>query len=338
MPLLAALVYGGTSAHVVAMFLGTLIGCTDFVDGYLARKYGPTVLGGLMDPVADKVFIALSFLPYMDNGWVPWWLVAALFVREFLITGLRSSFEIRRRQLGTTYLAKVKTWVQMCGIGVLLLLSLVRSPLAVSLLFGLGAVLPLVGLLLYRWKTGKPWPGAWIFASILSVLFLLHVVGGDHVIRFGLLALMLAITWVSGFDYLATAWRELLRDVTAFDAVRALGALALPTLATLVLSHTHAAAWPIMAIVTVELAHGGLDNLLAHHDACAPAWSYGSRVLGASALLALALMRPSNATFFSLLALAVSLLPTVWAFVRNRRFYLEEKLREKKRVASPATA
>lgn len=338
MPLLCGLVYGGYHAHVLAMVLGTLIGCTDFVDGYLARKHGPTVLGGLMDPIADKIFIALSFLPFMDNGWVPWWFVAALLVREFLVTALRSSLEIRRHHLATTYLAKVKTWVQMCGIGLLLLLPLVRSQSVMSILLGLAIVLPLLGLVLVRWKMGRHWPGAWVFAGSMSVMLVLYRVDGAHAVRLGLIFMILCITWASGLDYLVTAWRELLSNLTAFDSARALGALALPVLASLVLVRTDAAAWPIMAIVAVELAHGGLDNLLAHHGACAPAWSHGSRVLGASALLGLALAFPSSATVMSIFSLATSLLPTSWTFFQNRRFYLEERLREKKRVAKPATA
>src|SRR5262245_19113939 len=85
-PLPCWLLYQGHVGKVAAVTLGTLIGCTDFVDGYLARKYGPTVLGGLMDPIADKVFTAIVFIPAVDLGWVPAWLVALLLVREFLIT------------------------------------------------------------------------------------------------------------------------------------------------------------------------------------------------------------------------------------------------------------
>ena len=50
-----------------ALIAGTLIGCTDWVDGMLARKYGPTVLGGLLDPIADKVFIAFAYTPFADD-------------------------------------------------------------------------------------------------------------------------------------------------------------------------------------------------------------------------------------------------------------------------------
>ena len=104
-----------------------MIGCTDWVDGMLARKYGPTVLGGLLDPIADKVFIAFAYTPFADVGLVPWWACALMFTREFFITALRSAYEQRNLTLKTSYIAKAKTWTQMQGIGVMLLFPLVEN-------------------------------------------------------------------------------------------------------------------------------------------------------------------------------------------------------------------
>ncbi|HEY4223689.1 MAG TPA: CDP-alcohol phosphatidyltransferase family protein, partial [Myxococcota bacterium] len=42
----------------IAFVAGVLVGATDFVDGWMARRDGPTQLGALLDPVADKLFIA----------------------------------------------------------------------------------------------------------------------------------------------------------------------------------------------------------------------------------------------------------------------------------------
>src|SRR6478609_7671035 len=113
MPGLCWLLYGGETQKLLALILGTLIGCTDFVDGWLARKYGPTVLGGLMDPIADKVFIALTMLPALDLGWLPVEVVTLIFLRECIITAARTAYSRRDVQLKTSYLAKVKTWYQM---------------------------------------------------------------------------------------------------------------------------------------------------------------------------------------------------------------------------------
>src|SRR5678816_4857204 len=89
-PIPGWLLYQGVNGQYAALVLATILGCTDFVDGYLARKYGSTVLGGLMDPIADKVFTAVCFMPAIDLGWLPAWMVAALFIREFAVTAARS--------------------------------------------------------------------------------------------------------------------------------------------------------------------------------------------------------------------------------------------------------
>ena len=133
MPLLSWLIYRGADLGYqdnkymwAALIAGTLIGCTDWIDGVLARKYGPTVLGGLLDPIADKIFNAFAYTPFVDGVYplVPWWTVALMFQREFFITALRSAYEQRNLTLKTSYLAKVKTWTQMQGIGVMLLFPL----------------------------------------------------------------------------------------------------------------------------------------------------------------------------------------------------------------------
>ena len=66
MPVLSWLIYvgarkGDDSYFWWALIAGTFVGCTDWIDGMLARKYGPTVLGGLLDPIADKIFIAFAY-------------------------------------------------------------------------------------------------------------------------------------------------------------------------------------------------------------------------------------------------------------------------------------
>ncbi|MGZ3407482.1 MAG: CDP-alcohol phosphatidyltransferase family protein, partial [Polyangia bacterium] len=155
-PLPCWLLYCGTTGQYAALIFATLLGCTDFVDGYLARKYGSTVLGGLMDPIADKVFIAATFLPAVDLHWVPSWMVALLFVREFFVTAARTSYERRDLPLKSSYLARYKTWVQMCGVGILMLLS-AATPLFMDWFLGTLALLPVVGYVALRLVAGRRW-------------------------------------------------------------------------------------------------------------------------------------------------------------------------------------
>src|SRR4051794_14364847 len=157
MPLLAWLIYRGAQSGYhgnvymwSALIAGTVIGCTDWVDGMLARKYGPTVLGGLLDPIADKVFIAFAYTPFADSlhglGLIPWWACALMFTREFFITALRSAYEQRNLSLKTSYIAKAKTWTQMQGIGVLLLFPLLDDKTVLLWIFAVGAIVPIIVL------------------------------------------------------------------------------------------------------------------------------------------------------------------------------------------------
>lgn len=184
----------------------------------------------------------------------------------------------------------------------------------------------------------KKWRGVWIFIGFF-------VAGSAVLLAFGKAPLLLAlyitvtaITWGTALDYVSVAWKVLARarDFHALDVVRIIGAVTIPVLSTLCLAELPVMKWAVIALICAELFHGGLDNLLAHHDASAPAWSWAVRTLGASAFLALALLMPRFADPFVLAALAVTVAGTVVAFWRNRRFYLEEKLREKPMGAGAA--
>src|SRR6478609_4254749 len=135
LPFVGALAYGDEWSRIAAVILGTLIGLTDTVDGYLARKYGVTVLGSLLDPVADKVFIVVCYGVCADRGIIPWWVAAAILARELGVTVLRSSLELRGRRLPSTNAAKAKTWVQMMGIGFVVLIPIMPGQTALALLF-----------------------------------------------------------------------------------------------------------------------------------------------------------------------------------------------------------
>lgn len=73
----------------LAVFL--LASATDWLDGYVARSRGQvTVLGKLLDPVADKLLVTAALLPLVHKALVPSWMAVLLLGREFLVSGLRS--------------------------------------------------------------------------------------------------------------------------------------------------------------------------------------------------------------------------------------------------------
>ena len=97
--------YWATAVFVVAM-------ATDWLDGWWARRSGRTSdLGRLLDPVADKLLV-LAALVMLVGSVLPAWMVAAIVVREFLVTGLRLAALERGVVVGARDLGKLKTWSQ----------------------------------------------------------------------------------------------------------------------------------------------------------------------------------------------------------------------------------
>lgn len=334
-PFLAALLYGGTIARMLALFLGIAVGATDFLDGYLARKYGPTVLGGLMDPIADKVFVAVALLPLVHNGWAPWWLAHVVLLRELLVTALRSSFELRRKSLRSTYLAKVKTWVQMLVLALIVAVHVVAAKALVIFFISLTAAALVLGVISIA--RGRPWRGIWIFFGAWAVAVVGYVaLGAEAFLLFWSIA-MAAITWISAFDYLALALRDL-RNTHWGDVTRIAGAAMLPILSVFCLQRLAVVPWAVMAIVALECAHGGLDNLLAHHDVTAPAWAWAVRTFTTAALLGVALAWPAQAEVLLLGALTVTLAGTAAEFWRKRRYYLDDRPPSKRSVKTASAA
>lgn len=339
MPLLSWLTYRGAELGYrdniymwSALIAGTLIGCTDWIDGLLARKYGPTVLGGMLDPIADKIFIAFAYTPFVDchNPLVPWWTVALMFQREFFVTALRSAYEQRNLTLKTSYLAKAKTWTQMQGMGVMLLFPLVGDRPFLTWLLVTCLAGPLVAMLVLYLVRRTLWRGALVMTASVLPILALHLYGDIALTIWAIMLYIIAITWISGIDYLVIGWRQLRGrgDFSRADAVRLVGALALPMLLYKVLVGP-APAWPIFLILATELAVGGLDNLLSHHHRATKALAWGSRVLGVCALLAVALLVPELAEPLSILAAAVSLVGVSAEFWRGRDYFLDKRIRDK---------
>src|SRR5262245_58935548 len=334
MPVLSWLIYRGAdlgyrdnSYMWAALIAGTVIGCTDWIDGLLARKYGPTVLGGLLDPIADKIFIAFAYTPFIDNRnpLVPWWMVALMFQREFFVTALRSAYEQRNLTLKTSYLAKAKTWTQMQGLGAMLLFPLVGDRPFLTWILVICAAAPLVAMLGLYVVRRTWWRGALVMTASVVPILALHLYGDISLTIWAIMIYIVAITWISGIDYIVIGWRQLRGrgDFSRADGVRLIGALSLPILLFAVLVYTDAPRWCIFAILAFELAVGGLDNLLSHHKVATLALAWGGRVLGVSLLLGGALLLKAEAAPLAIVATAVSVSGVIAEFVRGRAYYID---------------
>lgn len=71
-----------------ALVLFALAGVSDALDGFLAKHFGwSSWLGGILDPLADKVLLVASFLILGALGLIPLWLVIAAILRDLIIVG-----------------------------------------------------------------------------------------------------------------------------------------------------------------------------------------------------------------------------------------------------------
>ncbi len=110
----------------VVVFLIAAI--TDWYDGWLARKFNYiTSWGKFMDPLADKILTSSAFIGFVLIGWLPLWMVSLIIFRDFLITGLRSFAEYKKKAFFTSRSAKVKTFLQMFFLYYLLMVYVLQS-------------------------------------------------------------------------------------------------------------------------------------------------------------------------------------------------------------------
>jgi hypothetical protein len=132
---------------------------------------------------------------------------------------------------------------------------------------------------------------------------------------------------VSGLGYLFSVGQLRGRGrVQAADLVRLTTSIALPIVAVLAQARPEVPSWAVIALMAFELAHGGLDNLLAHLHADDSAARWGLRLVAEIALLATAWQAPTLvlARGAAVAAFAVATLGLVVAFVQKRRYYLAD--------------
>ena len=108
-----------------ALALFAIAGITDWLDGYLARAWNQTSnLGRMLDPIADKLLVAVVLLALTWQGTIAGyslWAAIIILCREILVSGLREYLAGLRVSVPVTQLAKWKTAIQMIALAFLLL-------------------------------------------------------------------------------------------------------------------------------------------------------------------------------------------------------------------------
>lgn len=118
-------------ADLLALGLFILASLTDYLDGYLARKWNQTTkLGTMLDPIADKAMVVIALVVIVGVGGMDPLIVlptAIIMFREVFVSGLREFLGDTAGTLKVTKLAKWKTTVQMVAIAALFAFALFQS-------------------------------------------------------------------------------------------------------------------------------------------------------------------------------------------------------------------
>ncbi|HDZ26835.1 hypothetical protein LCGC14_1239720 [marine sediment metagenome] len=122
-PVLVVVLLGqfeGKELAAVIIFL--LAALTDTLDGLLARKRGQvTILGQILDPIADKLLIASAFICLVELGAAPAWMVVIILGRELAVTGFRAIASSKGIHIASSRLGKFKMISEAATICLLIL-------------------------------------------------------------------------------------------------------------------------------------------------------------------------------------------------------------------------
>lgn len=144
-----------------AFYIFMVAGCTDGLDGFLARYFHwQSAFGKISDPVSDKLLIASSFIALAFMNILPWWLVSLVFMRDFTISigALLWCYALRcPMNFVPTFFSKVNTVFQLTLVTLCLfeLAFFTINPLLRTALIYVTAFTTLSTYIDYVWTWGR---------------------------------------------------------------------------------------------------------------------------------------------------------------------------------------
>jgi cardiolipin synthase len=127
----------GNPGGALALFV--LAGASDGIDGFLAKHYNwHSRLGGVLDPLADKLLMLSAYLALGALGALPWWLAGMVLLRDgIIVAGALTYYRLfGAYEMEPLLVSKVNTLLQIVLVGAVLL-ALWRGGVPQGLLYGL---------------------------------------------------------------------------------------------------------------------------------------------------------------------------------------------------------
>lgn len=139
--------------ELIAAIFFVVAAFTDFLDGYIARKYHQiTNFGKFLDPIADKVLVisAMTYLIYTNR--IEYWPVIIIIFREFAVTGIRLLAVEGGHVIAASPWGKAKTITTMIALIVMLFADFGLSQLYGNIIWYVAVALTLISGLDYVFK------------------------------------------------------------------------------------------------------------------------------------------------------------------------------------------
>ena len=124
-PVIVILLYQQSDAcRIIAGALFIIASLTDFLDGFIARKYNlVTNFGKFIDPVADKLLVLTTLIMLLHRGQTEAWIIIIILCRELAVDGLRLVAVTQGKVIAASPFGKIKTTCQMIMIIAAILLN-----------------------------------------------------------------------------------------------------------------------------------------------------------------------------------------------------------------------
>lgn len=155
-----------TLANFINVIIFIVASLTDFLDGYLARKYNlVTTFGKFADPLADKLLVISAMVVLCtqiqqyapEHTWfIPGWVIIVILCREFIVSGIRLVAVERGNVIAAGLMGKIKTFTTMVALSVLFFYQLhdVIGYIGAGLMY-IALVFTILSGVEYFWKNRK---------------------------------------------------------------------------------------------------------------------------------------------------------------------------------------
>lgn len=145
-------IFGEDIDRYIALAIFCIASFTDFLDGYIARKYNLiTNFGKFMDPLADKLLVVSAMICLMDNGRFPSLALQIIIAREFIISGFRLVAVGDGKVIAAGMMGKFKTVCTMLTM-IILLIQIKGAVQVENVFIILTVALTVVSLIEYIYK------------------------------------------------------------------------------------------------------------------------------------------------------------------------------------------